>query len=644
MIELVVFDLDNVIINGEAIDEIAKLVNVQEEVAEITKQAMNGDLEFEIALKKRVKLLKGASVEEIKKLSSEMELMKGAKETIETLKDEGYGIAIISGSFDLITDSLKDKIDFDHIFTNTLVEKDGILTGEVTGPLVKGSKLDILSELINEKNISLENCVAVGDGANDISMIEAAKYGIAFNARPLVKEAADIIIENSDLREVLTVIDNLKPDDNSDNIKSTDVNEEANETTEKTTDKELVDSEIVVVGEGSDSSEVEVDLGSDEVNDVVDGAVDVVVDEDSIVIEVDGSEDDLESVDASEDAHEATDGSNEDESDATEKEFETVKDKKIEETKISEEKKDVSTKKDKKSEDSKDSSKQESKKLPKSSFVVADTPEGVRKQKDEKEAIIAQIAEKREEFNNQAKEQRKIRDELNDSLKENLNLAIEFRDQRNEINKEVEENKKLRDKVNEELKSLEWSSGRRDKLKLENEINKIDKIIETRVLDIKKENQLVKNANDLRKELSEIKEDDNVKEEAQKLKKTSEEYHQSVVDLSENAQEAHEKMLDYFKKTDEIRTNADDAHKLFIEARKAASAKHEEFKIVLSEIHQINKKLGTGKSKRRRTEKQSNHKKNLEEKERAEDIFDKFKKGKKLTTEELLLLQKHDIS
>ena len=103
----------------------------------------------------------------------------------------------------------------------------------------------------------------------------------------------------------------------------------------------------------------------------------------------------------------------------------------------------------------------------------------------------------------------------------------------------------------------------------------------------------MKSANDLRKELAEIKEDDKVKEEAAELKKKSEEYHAKVVELSEQAQEAHEQMLSYFRKTDEIRTAADEAHKLFIQARKNASAKHEEFKVILSEIHVINKKLGS---------------------------------------------------
>ena len=270
--------------------------------------------------------------------------------------------------------------------------------------------------------------------------------------------------------------------------------------------------------------------------------------------------------------------------------------------------------------------------------------EGVREQKDQKEAEIARIADEREEFNKVAKEQRKIRDELNASLKENLNKAIEFRNQRNEINKEVEKVKKLRNDANNKLKNLEWSSGKRDKIKIENEIKKIDKIIETRVLDIKKENQLVKNANDLRKQLMDIHEDESIKEEAQTLKKESEDHHALVVELSEKAQEAHEEMLVYFRKTDDIRTAADEAHKKFIEARKNASAKHEEFKVVLSDIHVINKKLGSNRSRRKKSDKQSSSgNKNREEKEKAESIFDKFKNGKKLSTEELLLLQKYNI-
>lgn len=537
MIKLVVFDLDNVIIDGEAIDEIGKLANVEEDIAEITEKAMQGEIDFETSIKDRVQLLEGTSIEDIEKLADDLPLMAGAEETINGLKENDIDVAIISGSFDVVAEKVKDKLGVDKVYTNSFTVEDGKLTGEVTGPLVSGSKLDVLNDHVEEAGIALEDVVAVGDGANDISMIESAGCGIAFNAKDSVKEIADVVVNEKDLTKVLDEILNQL-------------------TTEEET--ETVDDE-----ETSEAEEVE-------------------------------------------DAAETEEASEASEAEDEEKEAEEE---------------------------------------PKSEFVLADTMEGVRKQKDEKEAEISKVADEREEFNRIAKEQRKIRDELNASLKENLNKAIEYRNERNEINKEVEAAKKARNEANNKIKSLEWSSGKRDKIKIENEIKKIDKIIETRVLDIKKENQLVKNANDLRKQLMEIHEDESVKTEAQELKKVSEEEHQKVIELSEKAQEAHEEMLTYFRKTDDIRTAADEAHKNFVEARKNASAKHEEFKAILSDIHVINKKLGSNKPKKRKNDNKggSGANKNREEKERAEEIFAKFKQGGKVSTEEILLLQKYNI-
>ena len=627
LIKLVVFDLDNVIIDGEGIDEIGKLINIEDQIAAITEQAMQGDIDFETSIKKRVGLLKGVATEDIKTLANEMPLMKGAEETVSTLKENGFDVAIISGSFDIIADTIKGKLDVDNVFTNSLVEEDGILTGEVTGPLVSGSKLDVLSKLIEEKGYTLDECVAVGDGANDISMIESAKYGIAFNAKPALKENADIIVETRDLTDVLNVIINL----NSENTEGdADVDKEVAVETEvvETTDVVVENQEEEQVADATEEVVEEIE----ETEEVVEEAPEEeeVAEEETAEEEAEAEEEAVEEevAEAEEEAAEETDVVEEAEEEAPEDAEEEV----AEEKPVKEAKPKKSKKKNA---------------LPEPDFDLADTIEGVRAQKDEREERIAKVADEREAFNREAKEQRKIRDELNSELKENLAKAIEFRDQRNEINKQVEENKKARNKVNDEIKSLEWSSGKKDKIRIEAEIKKIDKIIETRVLDIKKENQLVKNANDLRKELAEIKEDDKVKEEAAELKKKSEEYHAKVVELSEQAQEAHEQMLSYFRKTDEIRTAADEAHKLFIQARKNASAKHEEFKMILSEIHVINKKLGSNKNRKRRSDKSggsSNNKKNREEKERAESIFDKFKNGKKLSTEELLLLQKYDIN
>lgn len=546
LIKLVVFDLDNVIIDGEAIDEIGKLANVEEDIAAITEKAMQGEIDFETSIKDRVQLLEGTSIEEIQKVASELPLMPGAEDTINGLKENEIDVAIISGSFDVVADEIKEKLGVDAVYTNSFTVEDGKLTGEVTGPLVSGTKLDVLKDHVEEAGIALEDVVAVGDGANDISMIESAGCGIAFNAKDSVKEIADVVVEEKDLTKVLDEILNQLTTDDAEEETVEDEQEEAQEAEEAV----------------ADDAEEE------------------------------------EAPEAEEEAEEAE----------------------AEEEPAEEE-------------------------APKEEFVLADTMEGVRKQKDEKEAEISKVADEREEFNKIAREQRKIRDELNASLKENLNKAIEYRNERNEINKQVEEAKKARNEANSKIKNLEWNSGKRNKIKIENEIKKIDKIIETRVLDIKKENQLVKNANDLRKQLMEIHEDEAAKGEAEELRKVSEEEHGKVIELSEKAQAAHEEMLKYFRKTDDIRTAADDAHKKFIEARRNASDKHEEFKAILSDIHVINKKLGSNKPKRRKSDNKgsSGANKNREEKQRAEEIFEKFKQGGKVSTEEILLLQKYNI-
>ena len=531
MIKLVVFDLDNVIIDGEAIDEIGKLANVEDDIAEITEKAMQGEIDFETSIKDRVQLLEGTSIEEIEKVAEDLPLMPGACKTIKCLKDKGVDVAIISGSFDVVADKVSDKLGVDTVYTNSFTVEDGKLTGEVTGPLVSGSKLDVLKDHVEEAGITLDEVVAVGDGANDISMIESAGCGIAFNAKDSVKEIADVVVEEKDLCKVLCEI--------------------CNQLTTDDAEEETVEEEV-------EAQEAESDAETEE---------------------------EVQEVEAEEEAAEETEEAEAEEEAPEEK----------------------------------------------PEFVLADTMEGVRKQKDEKEAEIAKVAEEREEFNKTAREQRKIRDELNASLKENLNKAIEYRNERNEINKEVEAAKKARNEANAKIKSLEWNSGKRNKVKIENEIKKIDKIIETRVLDIKKENQLVKNANDLRKQLMEIHEDESVKAEADELRKQSEEEHEKVIELSEKAQAAHEEMLKYFRKTDDIRTAADEAHKKFIEARRNASAKHEEFKAILSDIHVINKKLGSNKPKRRKSDNKgsSGGNKNREERQRAQEIFEKFNKVEK---------------
>ena len=207
MIKLIAFDLDNVLIDGEAIDEIGKLMGVETKISEITKKAMEGDLDFETSLKERVALLKGASVEDIKKVVSKIPLMKGAEETIAELKKRGYKIATITGSFEIIANRMKDDLGLDYAFSNVLHEEDGKLTGDVSGPLVTGSKAEVLKEIMEMEKIKAEESAAVGDGANDVSMLEEAGLGIAFNAKPVLKEKADVVVEKRDLKELLTVFE-----------------------------------------------------------------------------------------------------------------------------------------------------------------------------------------------------------------------------------------------------------------------------------------------------------------------------------------------------------------------------------------------------------------------------------------------------
>ena len=493
MIKLIAFDLDNVLIDGEAIDEIGKLMGIEDEIADITQKAMEGKLDFEAALKERVALLKGASVDEIKKTMKDIQLMEGAKETIEELKKRGYKIATISGSFEFIANRLKEELGLDYAFSNILHEEDGVLTGEVSGPLVTDSKADVLKDIMKMENISAEECAAVGDGANDISMLELAKLGIAFNAKPVLREIADIIIEKRDLKDLLPLF----------------------------------------------------------------------------------------------------------------------KDKNIENVEVS--------------------------KLPEDNF------DKLLSEKREYEKKLNEPIKERDALNNEANKQRELRNELNASIKEDLDKAIEFRDKRDEINKEVKKYKKLRDKTNEELKKLEWASGKRDIINIENEIKKIDKTIETQVLDIRKENELVKKATDLRKKLQDMQEDEKIQKEAIELKELSESYHEKVVEFSDEAQVTHESMLEYFKKIDDIRTKADEAHNKFIEAKDNASKKHEEVREILGHIRKINKRLDKVKSKKRSRDNEVTMKKNSEEKAHAEDIYQKFKDGKKLNTDELMLLQKHNV-
>lgn len=590
MIKLIAFDLDNVLIDGEAIDEIGKLMGVESKISEITKKAMEGDLDFETSLNKRVALLKGASVEDIREVVFKMPFMEGAEETIAELKKRGYKIATITGSFEIVAERMKDTLGLDYAFSNILHEEEGKLTGQVSGPLVKGSKAEVLKEIMEMENIIAEETAAVGDGANDVSMLEEAGLGIAFNAKPVLKEKADVIVEKRDLKELLEIF----PDENSElTAKSAD---------EKPSEEEEKPSEEEATAEPETTETVEEETTEPE---------------ETVEEEATEPEETTETVE--EEAAEPEEKSDE----------EPAKD-------------------DDDSEEDKEDEKEKSEK-PSPDVKAEPNPDAGKSfgellsNKKELEKQLKVLTKERDDLNENAREFKKTRDELNASIKENLDKALKYRDERDQINKEVRKYKKLRDETNQELKKMEYASGRRDILKIQNEIDKIEKTIETKVLDMRKENELVKKVQDLSKTLSEMKEDEKVQTEATALKEVSEAHHAKVVEFSDKAQETHEKMLEYFKNIDEVRAKADTAHNKFIETRESASAKHEEVKAVLNEIRKKNKGLDKVKAKERNIESEKSKKKNLAEKEVAKDIFEKFKEGKKLSTEELRLLQKHNI-
>jgi len=626
LIKLIAFDFDNVLVDGESLDEVAKLVDSEDKIIELTRKAMEGNISFETSLRERMNLLKGVSLENIERVTKKMPLMEGAEETILELKKRGYKLATITGNFEIITNRLKD-LDIDYIFCNQLHDEDGKLTGEISGPLiVEGSKGEVLQELMDQEGLKAAECAAVGDGANDIPMLEKAGLSIAFNAKPALKEVADIVVEGKDLREILPLFES----DTDDKIKGS-------------TEEEPVKSENM----STLKDEIEPVKGEDIEP----------VREESLKVEDAGSvKDDLEPV-KGEDIEPVQEKPVEDVTESAEADVKPVEDMVESAEDVKESVKDAEStadvKEPVKAEDVEPAKADVEPKTGDSPDVKeeskppnADAGKSFSKLLSEKKDLeknLKVLTRDRDALNDEAKTHKQLRDELNTSIKEILDKALEQRKERDAINQEVKKYKKLRDETNQELKKLEWSSGKRDIMKIRDEIKKLDKTIETKVLDIRKENELVKKVTDLQKKLQTMQEDENTQKEAVELKERSESYHAKVVELSDQAQETHEQMLAYFQKIDEIRTKADEAHAEFINTREKASAKHEEVKAILKEIRGKNKSLDKAKAKERNKEDRISHEKNIQEKEKAEEIYRKFRDGKKLSTDELLLLQKHNI-
>jgi phosphoserine phosphatase len=202
--KVIVFDMDSTIVDGEVIDEMAKIIGVEKQVKALTEKGMRGEINFVQSLRTRVSFLKGLRVKSLESLAKTFKLTKGSEELIAALKEMGFKIALISGGFTYFTDVLKDRLGFDYAFGNELEIKKARLTGRIKGRIIDAQrKAEIMDEICRKEGITRDEVVAVGDGSNDRIMVANAGLGIAFNAKEILKKVADGAITRNHMKGVL---------------------------------------------------------------------------------------------------------------------------------------------------------------------------------------------------------------------------------------------------------------------------------------------------------------------------------------------------------------------------------------------------------------------------------------------------------
>ena len=204
---LFVFDMDSTLIAAEVIDELAKLHDVGDKVSSITAAAMRGELDFKASFAQRVALLAGLSASRLHEVLGTIPLAGGAERLIRTLKSLGYKTAVLSGGFTFFGRHLQQRLGIDYVFANELEIANGAVTGRVVGEIVDGKKkAELLKMLAEKENISVDQVVAVGDGANDLPMLNLAGMGIAFHAKPLVRQSASHSLSHLGLDALLYLV------------------------------------------------------------------------------------------------------------------------------------------------------------------------------------------------------------------------------------------------------------------------------------------------------------------------------------------------------------------------------------------------------------------------------------------------------
>jgi phosphoserine phosphatase len=204
---LVQLDVDSTFIQQEAIELLAAKAGVLEQVSAITESAMRGELDFEQSLRARVALLKGLPETVIQQVQQEISLTDGAEELVAELHAKGHSVALVSGGFIDIIEPMIQSLSIKYYKANTLEIVDGFLTGGLIGPVIdRAAKASALREFATFSEVAMENTVAIGDGANDLDMMATAGLSIAFNAKPIVAESADLMINEPSLRSVQTLI------------------------------------------------------------------------------------------------------------------------------------------------------------------------------------------------------------------------------------------------------------------------------------------------------------------------------------------------------------------------------------------------------------------------------------------------------